>query len=136
MEQKEGKKGRPKACKQTAVCPFCGQIQICEDAMAEWSEEELKKYAMLNCTCSEAVEHRQMYDREEMAREAILRWFDGDSDFIRGAMEIVRMVQADEMDSATLVSVGGRKLKISTSKTDGYLKVAVSQTLAASRTIR
>ena len=77
-----------------------------------------------------------MYDREEMAREAILRWFDGDSDFIRGAMEIVRMVQADEMDSATLVSVGGRKLKISTSKTDGCLKVAVSQTLAASRTIR
>ena len=93
MEQKEGKKGRPKACKQTAVCPFCGQIQICEDAMAEWSEEELKKYAMLNCTCSEAVEHRQMYDREEMAREAVHLLFE----VVAGRKEHQQIIFAAEL---------------------------------------
>lgn len=130
MEQKEEKKKEnPKGTIiQTAACPFCGQVRIREGAATKIREEALEEFARLNCDCEGARAYQKKHLRLKKAKDQILSWFgEEESEFTKKAMEIIRMVQEYEMDSATLVSNDGVKFKVSISN-KGNLKIGISRT--------
>ena len=120
---------------QTAACPFCGQVRMREGAAMRISDEEMEEYAKLHCDCVEAQTYQRRSLRLKKAKDQILSWYNQEeTEFTKKAVEIVQMVQGFQMDSAVLVDVDGKKLKIGMSS-KGLLKITISQTTSAKREI-